>query len=455
MKLIKVISIVIIALLYSSCSTDTNTILADTVSDITKSIIDKPFENVEKSFENFIYEGKAIAYNLPGGSKVNFPDNAFTEEGKITIKVREFFTAGEILSSGIPMTYDSAGVTSNLQSAGMVEVRMLKDGKEVILKENKEAVITMISHKSETDYNLYKLDEQGGNWDFTCKQKVTKKAKDKARIKQLKNQINQFKKPVKPIAKLENRKIFDLNYKFENHTELKELANLLWQYSGENPDKDITNDDKLLRKKWNKVAIYPTKTELVYFLKLTNKDTMFQTTIRPVLRGKLLTKSNEEYAEKISVFNSEIKGRIIEKNRLERENIFLRSFALKGGGVYNYDRQFKVENTLPLIADFKFDIPVDFDLAQIKIFLITGDNDVVIKYPKEDWAKFSFNPNYNNKLMAILPGDKVATFGIKEFNKINITDLDKNKAIPYIFTLKIEEGKIKKVKELDEIIAAI
>jgi len=325
----------------------------------------------------------------------------------------------------------------------------------VILKENKEAVITMISHKSETDYNLYKLDEQGGNWDFTCKQKVTKKAKDKARIKQLKNQINQFKKPVKPIAKLENRKIFDLNYKFENHTELKELANLLWQYSGENPDKDITNDDKLLRKKWNKVAIYPTKTELVYFLKLTNKDTMFQTTIRPVLRGKLLTKSNEEYAEKISVFNSEIKGRIIEKNRLERENIFLRSFALKGGGVYNYDRQFKVENTLPLIADFKFDIPVDFDLAQIKIFLITGDNDVVIKYPKEDWAKFSFNPNYNNKLMAILPGDKVATFGIKEFNKINITDLDKNKAIPYIFTLKIEEGKIKKVKELDEIIAAI
>ena len=450
MKLTNIIIVILFTFIYSSCSTNSTTILA-----AKKLVIDKPFKKIEKEFKYFIYKSKAITFSLPGGSIINFPENAFNKEGDVTIKIREFFTAGEIISSGIPMKYDSAGVISNFQSAGMIEVRMLQNGKEVTMKKNKEALVTMTSHKQETNYNLYKLDENGGNWDFTCKQKVTVKPKDKYRITQLQNEIDQLKKPVKPLVKLENRKVFDLNYKFENHTELKELANLLWQYSGDNPEKDITNNDKLLQKKWSKVAIYPTKTEFVYFLKLTDKDTIFQTTIRPLLRGELLTKSNNVYATKLSNFNSEIRSRVIEKNRLKREDQFLRSFALRGGGIYNYDRQFKEGNTLPLVAEFKFDIPIDFDNSDIKIFLITGDNDVIIKYSKEDWAKFRFNPNYNNKLMAILPGDKVAKFGTKDFDKIKISLLSKDTAKPYTFTLKIEGKDIKNIIQFDEVIASI
>ena len=455
MKTTNIITVFIIAFIYCSCSTDPTKILDGKTMNIKNLIVEKPFKNIEKLFQDFIYQGEAVDFNLLGGSVIKFPENAFTEEGEITIKIREFFTPGEILSSGIPMKYDSAGVTSNFQSAGMIEVRMLQNGRELTLKENKEALITMTSHKKATNYNLYQLDEKDGNWDFNCRQKVIKKPKDRYRIEKLQNEIDQLSPPTKPLVKLEKRKIFDLNYKFENHTELKELSNLLWQYSGDNPEKDITNNNKLLQKKWLKVAIYPTKTEFVYFLKLTDKDTIFQTTIRPVLRGELLTKSNDEYAAKLSNFNSEIKDRILEKNRLERENKFLRSFALKGSGIYNYDRQFKEGNTLPLIAEFKFDIPVNFNKSDIKIFLITGDNDVVIKYPKENWIDFRFNPNYNNKLIAILPGNKIAQFGTKDFNKIKVSSLDENKAKPYTFTLKVENKVIKKVEQLDEVIASI
>lgn len=455
MKLLQSILFSVITIAIISCNSDqTNGTSVNNTAPASFSI-EKPFETVEKAFEEFIYEGKAKTFELLGGTVIEFPKEAFAEAGKITVKVREFFTAGEILASGIPMKYDSAGVTSDFQSAGMIEIRMLKDGKEVILKDNKEAKVIMTSTKKETNYNLYDLNEENGKWNFKCKQDVEQKPKDLARIKAINAEIQKFEKPAKPVKSLENRKFFDLNYKMENHTELKELANLMWQYTGDDEKRDITNNPDFLKKNWKKVAIYPTKEELVYFLKLTDKDTTFRTTIRPVLRGELLTNANKEYTEKLNVYNKETKDRVIEKNRLEREDQFLRSFALKGGGIYNYDRQFKVGNTVQLIASIEFDTPVNLEKSNITFFLITGDDDVVIKYRNEDLDKFRFNPNYNNKLMAVLPGDKVASFSSKEFRAINTSSMSEDKPTPFTFRLKLEGKPIKKVEEIDEIIAAI
>lgn len=455
MKLLQSILFSVLSLAILSCSSDQISGNNTSNSTPTSFSIEKPFETIEKAFEEFVYEGKEKTFELLGGTVIEFPEEAFAEEGKITVKVREFFTAGEILASGIPMKYDSAGITSDFQSAGMLEIRMLKDGKEVVLKENKEAKVIMTSSKKESNYNLYDLNEENGKWNFKCKQAVEAKPKDVARINAINEELKQFEKPAKPVKNLKDRKVFDLNYKMENHTELKELANLMWQYTGKDEKRDITNNPDFLKKNWKKVAIYPTDKELVYFLKLTDQDTTFRTTIRPVLRGELLTSANEEYSAKLKVYNNEIKDRIIEKKRLEREDQFLRSFALKGGGIYNYDRQFKVGNTVQLIASIEFNTPLDLQKSNITYFLITGDNDVVIKYNQESLEKFRFNPNYNNKLMAVLPGDRIASFSSKEFNAININNMSEDQATPFTFKLKLEGKPIKKVEEIDEVIAAL
>lgn len=453
MKILQSILILAISIVTLSCNSDNNTLSNNSTPTVFS--LEKPFEMVDKAFEEFIYEGKAKALKLLGGTVIEFPEEAFAKAGKVTLKIREFFTAGEILASGIPMKYDSAGVTSDFQSAGMIEIRMIQNGKEVKLQNNKEAKVIMTSSKKETNYNLYDLNEENGKWNFKCKQDVIQKPKDLARINAINKEIKQFSKPEKPVKSLENRKFFDLNYKMENHTELKELANLMWQYTGNDEKRDITNNPDFLKKNWKKVAIYPTQEELVYFLKLTDKDTTFRTTIRPVLRGELLTNANKEYTAKLNVYNKEIKDRVIEKARLEREDQFLRSFALKGGGIYNYHRQFKVGHTLELIASIEFNTPVNLDKNNITYFLITGDNDVVIKYSPADLHKFRFNPSYNNKLMAILPGDKVASFSSEDFRAINTSSLSEDQATPFTFHLKLEGKQIKKVEEIDEIIAAI
>lgn len=453
MKLLQSILFSVLSLAILSCSSDQISGNNTSNSTPTSFSIEKPFETIEKAFEEFVYEGKEKTFELLGGTVIEFPEEAFAEEGKITVKVREFFTAGEILASGIPMKYDSAGITSDFQSAGMLEIRMLKNGKEVVLKENKEAKVIMTSSKKESNYNLYDLNEENGKWNFKCKQAVEAKPKDVARINAINEELKQFEKPAKPVKSLKDRKVFDLNYKMENHTELKELGNLMWQYTGKDEKRDITNNPDFLKKNWKKVAIYPTDKELVYFLKLTDQDTTFRTTIHPVLRGELLTSANEEYSAKLKVYNNEIKDRIIEKKRLEREDQFLRSFALKGGGIYNYDRQFKVGNTVQLIASIEFNTPLDLQKSNITYFLITGDNDVVIKYNQESLKKFRFNPNYNNKLMAVLPGDRIASFSSKEFNAIN--NMSEDQATPFTFKLKLEGNPIKKVEEIDEVIAAL
>ncbi len=107
--------------------------------------------------------------NLKTGTEIIIPENAFvTKDGKVVkgevdFSVEEFKNATDIFLSGLPMTYDSAGVSYTFASAGMMELRAYSKGEELDLAPDKQLEIKMTSEQ-EGNFNLYSLDDSTGAW---------------------------------------------------------------------------------------------------------------------------------------------------------------------------------------------------------------------------------------------------------------------------------------------------
>ncbi|HEY0029604.1 MAG TPA: hypothetical protein VGC65_02505 [Bacteroidia bacterium] len=116
------------------------------------------------------------------GTLITVPSGAFvdtegkTVSGEVQLHYREFHDPIDILLSGIPMNYDSAGTEYQFESAGMFEITASKDGKPVSLKPGKIVQVNMISHTNNpVDYNFYKLDTVQRKWEYTGENTVANK----------------------------------------------------------------------------------------------------------------------------------------------------------------------------------------------------------------------------------------------------------------------------------------
>ncbi|HET6991811.1 MAG TPA: hypothetical protein VFJ43_10825, partial [Bacteroidia bacterium] len=110
--------------------------------------------------------GGLIEY--PSGTKILIPGNAFVDadgnevKGNVTIDYREFRDPVDILVSGIPMVYDSAGQRGDFQSAGMFELNASVEGKEVFLAPGKKVDLEFAVVDTASTYNFYRLDPTAG-----------------------------------------------------------------------------------------------------------------------------------------------------------------------------------------------------------------------------------------------------------------------------------------------------
>ncbi|MCX6311576.1 MAG: hypothetical protein NT084_08045 [Bacteroidetes bacterium] len=134
-----------------------------------------------------IYSTNAATGGLveyPSGTKIIIPDHAFVDangnevSGNVTIDYREFRDQVDILVSGIPMVYDSAGQKGDFQSAGMFELNASVNGQEVFLAPNKKVDLEFAVVDSASSYNFYRLDEKEG-WVY---QSSTGKAEQKDNV---------------------------------------------------------------------------------------------------------------------------------------------------------------------------------------------------------------------------------------------------------------------------------
>ncbi len=146
-----------------------------------------PIQGLERTYEqiSFMVE-EGLMIDLPSGTKINIPPNAFVDangnpyKGPAILNYREYTDPLSIALSGIPMTYDSAGVWYTFESAGMFD--MLVEGKP--FGENAEATqalslvngaivsVGMPTTNPDDGFNVYELDTANKNWALRGKDSI-------------------------------------------------------------------------------------------------------------------------------------------------------------------------------------------------------------------------------------------------------------------------------------------
>lgn len=110
--------------------------------------------------------GSVVEYG--SGTRISIPSMAFEDangtpvQGKVDITYREFRDPVDIILSGIPMNYDSAGTGGDFKSAGMFEMQASQGGTEVFLREGKKVDMKFSVTDTSSAYDFYRLDEQKG-----------------------------------------------------------------------------------------------------------------------------------------------------------------------------------------------------------------------------------------------------------------------------------------------------
>jgi hypothetical protein len=135
------------------------------------SFITPPIDGTNVKFDSTLIDNsKSDTIYYLSGTRIVVPINSFVDEKGAVVKepvkllFREFTTAADILISGIPMTFDSAGTRFHFESAGMIEIDATSNGKKVYIANDKKIEINMASSYKDDRYNKYYLDTVAKRW---------------------------------------------------------------------------------------------------------------------------------------------------------------------------------------------------------------------------------------------------------------------------------------------------
>lgn len=284
------------------------------------------------------------------GSKLKIPANSFVDKngkqiiGDVTIEYREFHTIPEVIGSGIPMQYDSAGTSRQLETAGMFDISGNQNGAPVELAKDKKIDIELSSLKNRNNFHQYKFDTAAGNWVYLQADKLqtTQPQQTSApltnKIDLLKKQVEViiparldsvelltakkikqlplYQAPAKPRAVTKGRPSFTFEGNASDFPELAAFNNVLFEVGSENKNytpelHDITWEDV-------KITQGPVK-GTNYLLTLKYRARTERLVVYPVLSGKDLEKATELYSKRFNEYTTLSSKREAEEARLKAD----------------------------------------------------------------------------------------------------------------------------------------
>ncbi len=392
-----------------------------------------PIKGVDVPFQFYTLttdEPKEI--NTPNGSRITIHANAFVDkngqlvEGEVDIRYREFHNAAEIIASGIPMHNPDNG--AYMQTAGMFEIKGEQNGKEIFIAANKPLHVEMGSKIEGDAFSFYQLGPKDCRWE----DKGTQAAKPNQRKLTCLRQLDEELETAKPKfvkSTQTNNFVFDLEIDYRRRPELKAFKNVVWEYTGQGSNPEQNEWIFEAGTTWNSIDLNPLDNGY-YQLVFTGSGKEFSTTVRPVLSDEDYDKALAEFNQRSLAEYEAIKAKQASiREGAEAQMDLMRSFNVNDFGIYNWDI-WKNGNRLKCHLKPEFDILAEESFEQtgnrrVSFFLVSDDSRSVVRYDGSDLDKFSFNPEEENMLVAVLPNGRAAlaknedfkTFGKRLNNK--------------------------------------
>lgn len=447
---------------------DSLALLAFYKEEESKPCISPPIKGLNVHYTTYkVIAEKGAALDYKTGSKIIIPKNAFSDEngkllkGEVELRYREFHDAVDFFVSGIPMTYDSAGVKYQFESAGMVEMLAYQNGKQVNMAPKKEIAIEMASDYKGTEYNFYKLDTVANNWSCLGKDKVIEKTEisggadvdffgrenetpeyialeTKIVAAKIEKEVQMaalpkpISEPTKPAQVKKGKFTFDLDVKPEEFPELLAYKGLLFEVGDENANFNKSMYDIL----WEDVTLKEgPKTGENYKLTLKKGLKKYDIIVYPVFEGKNYETAMKTYQEKFNKYKVTLDKRIAEEKRVEEvyqakvaenqrkqeelkkayaekaANAYkqmettqkvVRMFAVNSFGVFNCDNPSVYPKGILCTANIKNDL--NKNLICYDVYLVDKEKNGLFTYTRNPVANFSFNPKSKNMLWTVEHG---------------------------------------------------
>lgn len=451
-----------------------------------KPCINPPLEGVNIPYTIYkVIAEKGASLDFKTGSKITIPKNAFVDEkgnllkGEVEIRYREFHDAVDFFVSGIPMTYDSAGMRYQFESAGMMEMQAYQNGKPVNMDKDKSVNVELASNYKGTEYNLYKLDTVKNNWSCLGKDKVvsqitpsetaTKGSKvfsvqetpqyktietEKVEVQKEKDvQIASLPKvipePKKPVLAKKDKFTFNLDVDPKEYPELAVYKGLLFEVGPENKNfskamYDITWDEATIKDGIKKGENY--------LLTLKKAAKKYDLIVYPVFEEKNYEVAMKDFQDKFTKYNVVLEKRKVDEKRIEEEyqskilalkkqqeemelkwkkqledqfqqmdtgEKVRRMFAVNSFGIFNCDNPSAYPKGVSCSANLT--TGKDVKLKCYDVYLVDRAKNALFCYNYNPIAKFSFNPQSTNLLWTVESG---VLYWLKpsQFNDIKSSD---------------------------------
>ena len=326
-----------------------------------KAFIAPPISKLNVPYQKFkLKNDQGATLVTQSNSKIKIPKNAFIDKkgetiiGDVEIQFREFHDQADIIASGIPMKYDSAGIQSHLESAGMIDIKGFQNNEPIFINPKKEITVELQSTQSADKFNMYALDTVAQNWiylhrDNSLKGQLEKKGvkrtfsqvdsvmNENAITKKLRKQIdeippkidiekatyskkiNQLPKsiePTKPAKAIEGRPKFQLDVSAKEFPELATFKNMVFEVGSENKN----YNSNLSEITWSSAEISEgTQRGKNYLLTLKLRNRVEKLIVYPALTGKDYDEAIKAYDTKYSEYKNVLAKRLAEEKRLKLE----------------------------------------------------------------------------------------------------------------------------------------
>jgi len=310
-------------------------------------------------------------------SKIIIPKKAFVDKqgqdivGEVEIKYREFHNQADIIASGIPMTYDSAGVQSHFESAGMIDIKGYQNGEPVFINPKKQITVEFVSEHKEDKYNMYELDTIAKNWNYISRDNSLLNKKQSLPAQQLRskeiektdapkaielqkqidaippkveaervtynqkvNQLPKHVEPNKPAKAIAGRPQFQLDVNYKEFPELAAFKNAVFEVGTENKN----YNSKLADVTWSSAEVSegPQKGKN-YLLTLKLRERVEKLIVYPALSGADYEQALKSYESKFAEYKTLAAKREADEKRLKEE------FEAKQAALFEERKRLKEE----------------------------------------------------------------------------------------------------------------
>jgi hypothetical protein len=325
-----------------------------------KTFIAPPISKLNVPYQKFkLKSEQGATFKTQSNSKIIIPKNAFVNNkgeniiGDVEIKFREFHNQADIIASGIPMKYDSAGIQSHLESAGMIDIKGYQNNEPVFINPKKQITVELQSTQIADKFNMYALDTVAKNWTYLHRDNSLKGLEGQKRLKELNgkdglkgqnnttkaiqkqidaippkieiekvvyskkiNQLPKANEPTKPAKAIEGRPKFQLDVNAKEFPELATFNNMVFEVGPENKN----YNSKLSEITWSSAEISEgTQKGKNYLLTLKLRERIEKLVVYPALTGKDYDNAIKTYDTKFNEYKNVLAKRVADEKRLKEE----------------------------------------------------------------------------------------------------------------------------------------